>query len=178
MKRLTLLIAALLLALTATAQNISYDDDFTQTREMKVPGKTIVKSGHMTFDGVDHLSMEYTEPEGEYFIINGITVKINMGGKKNEINANKVKSVGLQRTTLLNCLAGNWKEAAKANNAETVVNEDNRGVRIVTLTVKGKVPRGGYSLMELTYRTSDGKLQKMVLVESTGIRNTYTLSAN
>ena len=175
MKQLSIFIATLLLALTAAAQNITYDDDFPQTREMKAPGKTIVKSGHLTFDGAEHLSMEYTDPEGEYFIVDGIMVKINMNGKKSEMDASKVNSVRLKRATLLNCLAGNWMNAAKAINAETAITESN-DLRIVTLTVKGKVPRGGYSSVQLIYRTSDGKLQKMVLVESTGIRNTYTLN--
>lgn len=175
MKQLNILIATLLLALTAAAQNITYDDNFTQTREMKASGKTIVKSGHLTFDGAEQLSMEYTDPEGEYFIVEGNTVRININGKKSEVNADKVKSVGLQRTTLLNCLSGNWKEAAKANNAESTV-AVNKGSHTVTLTTKGKVPRGGYSSVELTYRTSDSKLLKMVLVESTGIRNTYEIA--
>lgn len=163
-----------MLTLSAAAQQLTYDVDFTQTREMKASGKTIVKNGHMVYKGGDQLSMTYTEPEGEYFIIDGQKVKINLGSKKNEVNADKVKSVALQRSTLLNCLSGRWEEAAKDNNAESKVSES-KGIRTVVLTATGKVQRGGYASVILTYRTSDGKLTKMVLEESTGIKNTYEI---
>ena len=174
MKQFYIIITTMLLALTTTAQNMTYDVDITHTREMKASGKTIVKSGHMVFDGNDQLTINYTEPEGEYFIIEGKLVKMNLNGKKSEVNAEKVKSVELQRSTLLNCLAGKWQEAAKTNNAESTV-AINKGSHTVTLTAKGKVQRGGYQSVMLTYRTSDSKLLKMVLVESTGIKDTYEI---
>ena len=40
----------------------------------------------MVFDGNDHLTMTYTEPKGDYFIVEGNMVKINMDGKKAEID--------------------------------------------------------------------------------------------
>ena len=159
---------------TLNAQQPTYDVDFTQTREMKVSGKTTVKSGHLVYKGGEQLEMTYSEPAGEYFIIDGQKVKMNLNGKKGEVNADKVKTVGLQRTTLLNCLSGNWEEAAKANTAEASVNEG-KGKRTVTLTATGKVPRGGYTSVVLTYRTSDGKLLKMILEEAAGIKNTYEI---
>lgn len=175
MKRLTTIAALLLLALTAAAQQTTYDDDFTQTRLIKASGKTVSKAGHMVFDGKESLTMTYTQPNGEYFIVEGNKVKMNLNGKKSEVDANKVKSVGLQRTTLLNCLAGNWEAAAKANNAKSETSNGN-GTRTVTLTANGKVPRGGYASVELIYRKSDGKLTKMVLEEAAGIVNTYELA--
>ena len=103
MKHITLILIAMLFSVTAFAQK-TYDTDFTQTKVMKISGKTTEKAGHLTFDGVDQLSMIYTEPQGEYFKIEGYMVKINMDGKKVELDAEKVKMVGLQRSTLLNCL--------------------------------------------------------------------------
>ena len=175
MKHLTILIAAMLVSLTMAAQQATYDDDFTQTRLIKAAGKTVSKAGHMVFDGKESLAMTYTEPAGEYFIVEGKKVKMNLNGKKGEVDANKVKSVGLQRTTLLNCLAGNWEEAAKANNAKSEVS-DGKGTRTITLKANGRVPRGGYASVELIYRTKDGKLTKMVLEEAAGIVNTYELA--
>ncbi len=164
----------MLMALTAAAQQTTYDDDFTHTRVIKASGKSIVKKGHMVFDGKESLNMDYSDPEGEYFTVEGKTVRMNLNGKKGEVNADKVKAVGLQRATLLNCLSGNWEEAAKANNAksETV---NGKGTRTVTLTATGKVKRGGYASVVLTYRSKDGKLLKMVLEEASGIVNTYEI---
>lgn len=173
MKRIFLLVIALLTVAVGFAQH-KYDTEFSQTRLMKVSGKTVSKAGHLVYDGEEHLTMTYTEPEGEYFVIDGDKVKINMDGKKVELDAEKVPMVKLQRATLINCLSGNWQKAAADNNAEATVTEA-KGLRTVVLKVKGKVPRGGYSGMELTYRLSNHTLTKMVLEEAIGVVNTYEI---
>lgn len=173
MKHITLIIIAMLLSMAAFAQT-NVETDFTQTKVLKVSGKTTEKAGHIVFDGNDHLTMTYTQPEGDYFIIEGNMVKINMDGKKANLDANKVKMVGLQRSTLLNCLNGNWEQAATDNNAELTVTEE-KGMRNVSIVAKGKIPKGGYKSVELTYRLSDGNMTKMVLEEAIGIINTYNM---
>ena len=173
MKHITLIIIAMLLSVAAIAQQ-TYDTDFTQVKLMKVSGKTTDKAGHITFDGNDQLAMTYTQPEGEYFIIEGNTVKINMDGKKAELDAEKVKMVKLQRATLLNCLSGNWEQAAADNNADLTVSES-KSTKTISIVAKGKVPKGGYKSVELTYRLSDNVLTKMVLEEAIGIINTYEM---
>ena len=173
MKHICLIIIALLLSIATYAQQ-QFDTDFTQTRVMKVSGKTTDKAGHLTFDGNDQLSMIYTQPQGDYFKIEGNMVKINMDGKKVELDAEKVKMVGLQRSTLLNCLSGNWEQAATDNNAELTVKEE-KGVKTISIMANGKVPKGGYKSVELTYRVSDNTLVKMVLEEAIGIINTYEI---
>ena len=173
MKHITLIIIAVLFSVTAFAQQ-TFDTEFTQTKVMKVSGKTTNKVGHILFDGKDQLQMTYSEPEGDYFIIEGNKVKINMDGKKADIDADKVKMVGLQRATLLNCLSGNWEKAAADNNAETTITEE-KGFKVISLNAKGKVPKGGYKSVVLTYRIKDGGMTKMVLEEATGITNTYEI---
>ena len=173
MKHITLIIIAVLFSITAFAQQ-TFDTDFTQTKLMKISGKTTDKAGHLTFDGADQLSMIYTEPQGDYFRIEGNMVKINMDGKKVELDAEKVKMVGLQRSTLLNCLSGNWEQAAADNNAELTVTEE-KGLKNISIVAKGKVPKGGYKSVELTYRVSDNTLVKMMLEEAIGIINTYEI---
>lgn len=172
MRRFGLMIVAMLLSIASFAQQ--YDMDFTQSRVVKASGKTTEMAGHLTFDGADQLTMDYTNPEGDYFYIEGNKVKINLLGKKAELNAEKVKMVRLQRSTLLNCLTGNWEQAAIDNNAETTVTEQD-GLRNIVITAKGKVPRGGYSSVEVTYRMSDGVVTRMVLEEGVGIVNTYEM---
>ena len=173
MKHITLILIAMLFSVTAFAQK-TFDTEFTQTKVMKVSGKTTDKAGHLIFDGKDQLSMIYTEPQGEYFKIEGNMVKINMDGKKVELDAEKVKMVGLQRSTLLNCLSGNWEQAATDNNAELTVKEE-KGVKTISIMANGKVPKGGYKSVELTYRVTDNALVKMVLEEAIGIINTYEI---
>lgn len=173
MKRITLIIFTILITVSAFAQQ-TFDTDFTQTKLMKISGKTTEKAGHLVFDGNDHLTMTYTEPEGDYFIIEGNMVKINMDGKKADLDADKVKMVKLQRSTLLNCLAGNWEQAAEDNAAELTITEED-DMKIVSIIAKGKVPKGGYKSVIMSYRLSDGQLTKMVLEEAIGAINTYNM---
>lgn len=173
MRRFGLTVVAMLLSVVAFAQK-QYDADFTQTRVVKVSGKTTEMAGHLSFDGVDHLTMDYTDPSGEFFYISGNTVSMNLNGKQTILDASKVPMVRLQRATLLNCISGNWEQAAIDNNAETTVTEKN-GMRHVVIDVKGKVPRGGYKSVELTYRLKDSAIVKMVLEEAIGIVNTYEM---
>jgi len=171
MKRFTLVLCALLLTLAASAQK--YDYDFTQTRVLKMSGKTTVKKGHITFDGKDQLAMIYTAPEGDYFIIDGPLVRMDVDGRQAELQSDKVPQVSLQRATLLNCLSGNWKQVAEDNNADASVTEKG-GLRTVTL-VSRKAVRGGYKSVTLTYRIKDGVVTRMVLEETAGIENTYEI---
>ena len=174
MKHITLILIAMLFSVTAFAQT-TYDTDFTQTKVMKISGKTTNKAGHIVFDGNDQLNMTYTTPEGDYFTIDGNMVKIKMDGKKAELDAEKVKMIQLQRATLLNCLSGNWEQAAADNNADLSITEED-GLKTITITAKGKVPKGGYKSVVLTYRTSDNAMVKMVLEEAIGIINTYEIN--
>ena len=160
----------MLFSVTAFAQQ-TFDNDFTQVKVMKVSGKTTTKQGHIIFDGKDQLSMIYSEPEGEYFIIEGNMVKINMDGNKTDVDATKVKMVAMQRSTLLNCLSGNWEQVATDHNAETTITEED-GFKTISINVKGK-PKGGYKSVVLTYRLSDGMMTKMVMEEAVGSINTY-----
>lgn len=169
------LVFCLILNITAFAQK-GYEMDFTQTRVMKVSGKTVEKAGHLVFDGVDHLSMIYSEPEGDFFIIEGNIVKINMDGKNVEYDAEKAKAIALQRATLLNCLSGNWQQAAADNNAELTITEED-GLRMVFIDAKRqqKPPKGGYVAVTLTYNAADDSLLEMILEQKNGVINTYEL---
>ena len=97
---------------------------------------------------------------------------MNLDGKKAELDAEKVKMVGLQRATLLNCLAGNWEQAAADNNAELTITEE-KGLKTVSIIANGKVPKGGYKSVVLTYRGDT--MIKMILEEAIGIINTYEI---
>ena len=172
MKRLIILFCALWVSMASFAQK--YDTDFVQTHRLKVSGRTSTMKGHLTFDGKENLVMDYSEPAGEYFIVDGPLVKMNLMGKKAELDATKVPMVSLQRSTLLNCLTGDWEQAAKDNKATTAVSEK-AGFRTVKITAGGVIPRGGYKSVTLTYRTKDGRLVRMVLEEPAGIEDTYEM---
>ncbi|MBR2771488.1 MAG: hypothetical protein IKD78_05670, partial [Bacteroidales bacterium] len=66
------------------------------------------------------------------------------------------------------------EQAAADNNAETTITEE-KGLKVISINAKGKVPKGGYKSVELTYRMSDNVMTRMVLEEAIGIINTYEM---
>ena len=172
MKRIILIICTLMLSMASFGQ--TYDTNFKQTHRLKLSGKTSVLKGHLNYDGKDQLQMIYSDPEGEYFIIDGSQIKMNLYGKKAELDADKVAMIKLQRATLLNCLSGNWEQAAKENNAKATTSEK-LGFRTVSIVSEKAVPRGGYKSVSLTYRIKDGMVTRMVLEDAVGIEDTYEM---
>ncbi len=159
---------------TLSAQKYMYDAEFTQVHTLKVSGRTKEMKGHILYDGKDQLSMIYSQPQGEFFIIDGPFVRMDLHGRQAELSADKLPQVKLQRATLLNCLSGNWEQAALDNNAVASVSEKG-GLRTVSIVAEKVVARGGYKSVVLTYRLSDGILTRMVLEEITGIEDTYEI---
>ncbi len=178
MKKLTI-IAFLIISTIATWAQRTYDADFTQIKVTKGSETMVEKAGHLVFDGAENLVMTYSQPEGESFIIEGNLVKINMDGKNVVLNADKLKSVGSQRATLLNCMAGNWEQAAIDNDAETTIIEED-GNRTIFIDARGakKTVKGGYITVTVTYRIADGALLTMILEQKNGVINTYEMIYN
>lgn len=170
-KILTLLL--LICTIGVSAQNI--ECDFTQSKFIKASGKTIESKGSLKLmTAADKMEMNYTQPAGDYFIIDGKTVKINLKGKKSVIDTDKNIPMRTQRNILMNCITGKWQKAATDNNAETAVTEKGNN-KIVTLSAKQTAPRG-YSKITVTYRKSDNVPTELVLEEFNGTKTTYKMS--
>ena len=98
MKRI-LVLALLLAGFTAGAQN--FEGTFKQTKTLKISGKTIVSEGTISYQDPDQLVMQYTKPEGDYFIIDGPFLRADMRGVALDLNTTNNKAVQLQRNAIL-----------------------------------------------------------------------------
>ena len=169
-KILTIVIA--MLSFAASAQKV--EARFTESKFIKATGKTLEAEGSFKLYSTDRMEMTYTQPTGDYFKIDGKNVSINMRGKKSVVDTEKNTAIRTQRNTLMNCINGNWKQAATDNNAESSVVEKGAN-KVVTLTAKKAAPRG-YSKIIITYRKSDNLTLEMVLEEFNGNITTIKLS--
>ncbi len=172
MKRIICIVAAALLGLSLSAQ--SFTSDFTQTRENPASGRKITKTGTMEFTAPDQLAMIYSKPDGEYMIIDGPLVRMEMDGQTGDIDSSKNPRVGGLRATLLNCILGDWEKAAKDNDAESSVKKAG-GLKTVTLTARKAATRG-YSSIVIVYREKDSMVTSITLEQFSGIKDTYTLT--
>ena len=169
-KLLTIVIAMLTFA--ASAQKV--EARFTESKFIKASGKTIEAEGNLKLFSADKIELRYTNPAGDYFIIDGKTISTSVKGKKTVVDTEKNASMRTFRNTLMNCVNGEWKQAATDNNAESSVVEKGAN-KVVTLSAKKAVPRG-YSKIIITYRKSDNIPVELVFEEFNGTVTTYQIS--
>ena len=174
MKKVLAIVTSLLLAgIAAGAQ--SFEGTFTQTRTL-LSGKTIKSAGNISYTAPDQLAMIYTQPDGEYFIIDGPILRMDRRGTALDVNTDNNKTVKPQRNAILYSISGRYEEIAKEMDAECTVTNTKGGGKHVVIKAR-KAPAQGFSGLELDY-LKNGQLQKMVLKESGGISEEYLLKIN
>lgn len=143
---------------------------FTQDRTIKASGKVFHSEGVISFTAPDQLTMTFTDPEGEYFIISGPMLRSNTQGKNISVNTDKSAIFRSLRNTLIYCITGEYEKAAQENDAELTVSEKN-GIKYVSMKARKTLPRG-YSGVEMEYNKK-GLPVRMVLEEFVGITTEY-----
>ena len=169
MKKLLILLALLACGLTASAQEMSCT--FTQKKTIKATKKVIPGEGKITFTAPDQLKMMYDVPEGEYLIIDGMTLKSCVKGKVVTFDTTKNPRMRKMRNTLLDCITGDYEKAAQENDANLIV-EQKGDVKTVTIMAKKQQPTG-YAHIIIDYNKK-GLPVRMVLDEFIGIETEYT----
>ena len=169
MKKLLILLALLACGLTASAQEMSCT--FTQKKTIKATKKVIPGEGKITFTAPDQLKMMYDVPEGEYLIIDGMTMKSCVKGKVVTFDTTKNPRMRKMRNTLLDCITGDYEKAAQENDANLIV-EQKGDVKTVTIMAKKQQPTG-YAHIIIDYNKK-GLPVRMALDEFTGILTEYT----
>ena len=169
MKKLLILFALLACGLTASAQELSAT--FVQKKTLKAIHKVIPGEGKITFTAPDQLKMMYDVPEGEYLIIDGMTLKSCVKGKVVTFDTTKNPRMRKMRDTLLDCIMGNYEKAAQDNDATLIV-EQNGDIKTVSMMARKQLPTG-YARIILDYNKK-GLPVRMVLDEFAGIETEYT----
>ena len=168
MKKILTLVCFSLAVVTAFAQQV--DCTFTQDRTIQASGKVIHSEGVITFNGSDQLTMTYTQPEGEYLVISGPMLRSNAQGQNISVDTGKNARFRLLRNTLLNCITGNYEQAASDNDADLAVSEKG-GIKTVSMKARKAAPRG-YSKIVMEYNKKNLPV-RMVLEEFGGISTEY-----
>ena len=161
------IIAALVLLMAvpfAQAQQIK--GSFTRIITIPVADKVLHGNGNVTFTAPDKLEMTYSEPAGEFLSIDGKMLKSKSMGKTISVDTEKNAIFRKLRNTLLNCINGNYEQAAKDNDAEIKVAQDG-SLKTVTLTAR-KAAVSGYSKIILDYNKKNLPV-RMVLEEFGGL---------
>ena len=164
-------IAMLFCGICAGAQN--FNGTFDQIKTLKVSKKTIKSAGEITFKAPDQLAMIYSSPEGDYFIIDGTQIRMDLRGVQLDVDTKTNKTVALQRNALIYSCTGEYEKIAKEMDADCTVTAGKNGGKHVELKVRKASPKG-YSGVILDY-TKAGQLVNLVLEEFGGISTEYIL---
>jgi len=168
-----ILVFAMLLAAAFSAGAQNFEGTFTQTKTLKVSKKTIKSAGNISFTSPDQLALIYTKPDGDYFIIDGPFVRMDLRGVQADLDASTNKAILAQRNAILYSIQGKYEEIAKEMDADCTVTNGKAG-KHVSIKVRKTKPKG-YSGMELDYNKA-GRITKMVLEEFGGISTEYVVS--
>lgn len=161
---------------TLEQKNISvkgFSGTFLQTKVL-VNKKEIKSEGMLYFSNPDKMSMIYSNPEGDKFIINAGKMGITKGEKTNIFDLGKNKSMKSLAITLLYSMQGNIDDLAEACDADVDARKTSAGWKI-ELKARKKAPKG-YATIELEY-SPDGTIKSMRMTEFNGISTLYEMAS-
>ncbi len=151
------------------------DAAFVQTRTLPATGKQIHYEGHLCFSSPDRMSMVYTVPDTDIFLINGTTIYMVRDGRKGLYDTTKNPLMQSLGNTLCSCVLGKLTALAADNDADIEASEIPGGYR-VTLTARTKGTKG-YSRIVAEYDAKTTVLTLLELTEFSGISNLYEMSS-
>jgi len=159
---------------SANASVTSIQAHFNQTKTLPAGNKEIKSEGTLYFNAKDRMSMLYSVPESDVFIIDGTRLRMVRGEKKNVYDTSKNAVMRSLSTTLLSCIAGQVRALAEANDAD-ISAEQTDGCYLVTMTSRRRASKG-YSSIVLKYDLKTCILTSMKMVEFSRISTLYELS--
>lgn len=186
MKKIKLLAAALLLAVTSMANNdavisaikstnATYKNivcDFDQSKHLKIVKEPVESAGKLYFEG-EKMSMLYSKPEGEYFKITDSTLSMLAGKTKLNKKLKDGDPFMMLRNLLIYSMKGDINGLADMANSDVDYKSTATQDQFV-FTSKSKVTKG-YNKIVLYYNKTSHVLEYMELYQPTGTYTTYTL---
>lgn len=145
---------------------------FTQSKHLKMMEKSVDSKGTLYVMN-DKMSMIYSEPAGDFLVINGDKFVMNVRGRLIEHNVKEGSPMRILRNTLLLCMKCDIKAIAAETKSEISYNGDGK-YHEFTITRKEKVTRG-YSKVILSLDKKDLSLKIMNMEEPNGNYTIYEL---
>lgn len=146
----------------------------TETRTLP-NGKSFVSEGNFYFTYPNLLAIRYTNPQGDYLVVNATEIaQKKKQGKTFRFALAKNQTMQSLSNTLLWCISGKLISLAEANNASVTYSESN-GVITVVFKAAGQSGRD-FKMIELCYDKSNMRIKSMSLTDKNNIVTKYTLN--
>ena len=146
----------------------------TETRTLP-NGKQFVSNGNFFFTYPELLAIRYTNPEGDYLVINTEEIaQKKKQGKTFKFSLKKNETMQELSSTLLWCISGKLVNLAEANDATVTTSEAN-GVITVVFTAPGKTSAREFKKIELCYNKSTMRIKSMAMTDKNNVVTKYTM---
>lgn len=189
MKRLSILAAFALCLLSLSAQKETaikfvlehnqkapaFASSFTQQNYDPVLKKTADLAGALYFQAPARMSMIYTTPATDRFIVCDRQLYMVRGAKKTRCNLDKVRMMASLADLLTHSMMGHIEQIATDTRSDISYSADKEAHIFVFR--KAKKEAKGYKEVELHYSRKDGHLVYMKLTELSGRTSTYRMTA-
>ncbi len=186
MKKISLIITMAIFAICANAQNEqlmqqikdkfaafdNYTSDFNQTKNLKGMKKGIESQGTL-YAQDNKMAMIYSQPEGDFIIINDTDFAMKSRGKMRKHNIKEGSEMLKLRNTLIYAIQGDIQAIATETNSTIKYNETDKSYRFV---VKANKPqKRGYKEIILNFDKETLLLNRMRMVEANDNSTVYKL---
>ncbi len=137
-------------------------------------GKQFVSKGVFNFSAPNLLSIHYSDPEGDYLVINAEQVaQKKKHGRSFKVSLKRNETVRALSSTLLLGLRGKLISLAEENEATVTVSEAGGVLNVI---FKAEIKKGrDYKQIELSYDKATMQIQSMSLTDKNNVVTKYTL---
>ncbi len=154
----------------------SFNSKFTELQYRKSSRQSQDMSGKIYFDAIGRLAMLYSDPEGDYIIIDGTTYLSKQSGQKKHYSTDKKGVIADFSASLIHSLNGEVEQVAQANNAEIRSKADNQYYTFtLTRNDSGKKKKQDVVKIVLRYSKRTSVLVYMSIEDRAGNTTTYAL---
>ena len=152
-------------------QQAAYSSPFTEVKVMPKLKKETAKSGTLEWRSPEYLRMDYTDPEGEYTLIEGVEFSMFTKGALQKLPAKDANSkIGVLRLTLLYAFQGKVEDIAELNKAVATYSEQD-GRYVCDLVAEQ--PKHGVKSLRLEYDKKTGHLLLLTITEANSNYTTW-----
>lgn len=146
--------------------------DFTEERcrKAKAPQKL---AGELTFDPAGELTMNYSTPQGDFFVIADGFIRMKNGSVENKFDLSKNKPMKQLADLLISSFSGTLQSFASGNSCTMDVDKGSVSVRVTLKATKKGVK--GYSMVIADYDPETLLLMSMYMEEFDGSVTTYMM---
>lgn len=146
--------------------------DFVQTKHLRMLGEKMVSRGRMCYQQSDRLRWEYTKPYAYTFILNGNSVMMSKGGRRDVVDVNRNKVFREIARMMMSSVVGTC--LTDSRNFKVSV-ETAQQTYTATLLPQKKDMKAMFTRIVLVFNRRTSVVSKVTMYEKNGDRTEITL---